>query len=298
MEYLHKIKVHDARISVILANSGYPSNARPDAPLQAEPFHEHPIFELFFIKKGSIELHTPSDARTYSNCIVLIPPHVRHRTAPQDCDVRVICFMSEPKYESEAAACNALIKAIGTKIVALPFDDAPRFYIDRLYSTTTSEEIPHLLSLLFSTLLSAFNIKALHAHEPDFYRTKYITTTEQFIANNAYRKVHLADLAAELSLSEKQCARLLKKHFGSTLSELIHKARMEIASIKLKYTDHDVSDIAHSLGYEYENYFFTVFRKHFGLTPSEYRSAELKKLNRTPLADTNHHQTQEDVWTS
>lgn len=298
MEYLHKIKVKGTRISVILASGDYPRDPLPNPDRQAEPFHEHPVFETFFIKSGAVEIYTPSEGASYSDCIVLIPPHVRHRTVPQNCNARVIPFIPDPKYENEAKISKDLVNAIGTKIRVFPLDDATRFYIDRIQSTPSNEDIPHLLALLFSTFFSNFDTKTIADQDAQPYRTKHISATESFITTNVYCKIHLSDLAKELSLSEKQCARMLKKYFGCTLSELIHKARMEVAEVMLKYTDHDIVKIAHSIGYEYENYFFTVFRKHYGVTPSEYRAKALEELKKSTNTNINDYPKKEDIWTS
>lgn len=43
----------------------------------------------------------------------------------------------------------------------------------------------------------------------------------------------------------------------------------------IRYTDLDIREIAFALGYEYENYFYTVFRKHYGITTIAYRNTHL-----------------------
>jgi AraC-like DNA-binding protein len=153
-----------------------------------------------------------------------------------------------------------------------------RFYINQLARQNTEENVSHLLSLLFSSILSPFVPAKNNSQAPLNHRTKYTGTVEDFLQKNAYKKIHLCDLAEILSLSEKQCARLLKKHYGCTLSDLIHKSRMENAAVMLKYTDLPINEIAHRLGYEYENYFYTVFRKHYSITPFEYRARALKEM--------------------
>ena len=39
----------------------------------------------------------------------------------------------------------------------------------------------------------------------------------------------------------------------------------------LKYTSMPISEISATVGYSHENYFFTMFRKEYGVTPKKYR---------------------------
>ncbi len=301
MESLYKIKVHRTRFCVILYDHIYPSVAptvTDDRP--PEPFHEHPVFEVFLIKSGAIEFLTPNGGVTHQTGVVIIPPHVRHRTVPQGCDAVCLSFAAEPKYEHEATVGAQILRAIGTDISVLPLDPDRLFYIDRVMHPISNDDVPHLLTLFFSSLLLPFIPQKSAKAEHLIYRTKHTSTVETFVTNNIHKKVRLSDLAAALSLSEKQSARLLKKHFGCTLSELIHKTRMEGATVMLKYTDLDVNEIAHRLGYEYENYFYTVFRKHYGVTPTEYRAKALEELKENTIENVTVQEkaNKEDIWTS
>ena len=298
MELLYKIKVHRTRLCVILCDHIYPNFVSDKSDdRHFEPFHEHPVFEVFLIKSGAIEFHTPTEIKSYTG-VVVIPPHVRHRTVPQGCDAVCMSFTAEPKYEHEAIAGTEIIRSIGENINVFSLDQDQRFYVDRVMHPNITDDVPHLLTLLFSSLLLPFVPQKTTNASHLIYRTKHISTVETFITSNIHKKVHLCDLANELSLSEKQSARLLKKHFGCTLSELIHKNRMENAAVMLKFTDLDVNEIAHRLGYEYENYFYTVFRKHYGITPAEYRTKALEDLNNAAKIAPVDYPKKEDTWTS
>ena len=84
-------------------------------------------------------------------------------------------------------------------------------------------------------------------------------------------KITLGYVADRLFLSERQAARIIKKAYNQSFSELLLSRRLTVASVMLTTTGEKVSGIAESTGFRTENYFFSCFRKRFGMTPICYR---------------------------
>jgi AraC-like DNA-binding protein len=78
-------------------------------------------------------------------------------------------------------------------------------------------------------------------------------------------------LAARSKLSTARLARLTKKLFGLTPSQLIVKTRITIASRLLRETQQSVAAIAQQCGYSDQSAFTRAFRQASGVTPLEYR---------------------------
>jgi len=78
-------------------------------------------------------------------------------------------------------------------------------------------------------------------------------------------------LADNVHLSASYISKLFKETEGISLSDYWLERRMREASRQLAETDTLVKEIALSVGFVNENYFFTVFKKHFNMTPNEYR---------------------------
>ncbi|NJK82625.1 MAG: helix-turn-helix transcriptional regulator [Saprospiraceae bacterium] len=78
--------------------------------------------------------------------------------------------------------------------------------------------------------------------------------------------------AEHLNLSPNYLSDLLRKETGKTTQDHIHHHLLEIAKDRLIGTDKSVKEIAHSLGFEYSNYFSNLFKKKIGLSPSEFRN--------------------------
>ncbi len=80
---------------------------------------------------------------------------------------------------------------------------------------------------------------------------------------------HLAD---QVHLSPNYLSDLLKKETGMNAQDHIHYHLIEQAKNTLLNTNHSVSEIAYSLGFEYPQYFSKLFKQKTGSTPIEYRN--------------------------
>lgn len=84
----------------------------------------------------------------------------------------------------------------------------------------------------------------------------------------------VAEAAAFVQVSPSHFQTVYKKYFNTSyLNDLLH-IRIKRACLLLKTTDWTVSQIAESLGYEYETYFYRLFKKFTGVSPREYRQSE------------------------
>lgn len=79
-------------------------------------------------------------------------------------------------------------------------------------------------------------------------------------------------LADKVYLSPGYLSDLLKKETGMNAQDHIHYYLIEEAKNILLHSDHSVSEIAYSLGFEYPQYFSKLFKQKTGHTPVEYRN--------------------------
>ena len=81
----------------------------------------------------------------------------------------------------------------------------------------------------------------------------------------------LNSIAEEMDMSSIYISRLYKQQTLVSLTDLIQEVRMNKAKILLKETDLSVSDIAEKTGFTSSSYFYRMFKKSNGVTPSGYR---------------------------
>jgi AraC-like DNA-binding protein/mannose-6-phosphate isomerase-like protein (cupin superfamily) len=93
----------------------------------------------------------------------------------------------------------------------------------------------------------------------------------QFIADNYSRPITLADVANKLSISERQLQRIFAERLGLSFTKYLEDLRLSHVCQELINGSGSVQDIALQHGFTSSNYLFYVFRRRFGMTPSQYR---------------------------
>lgn len=77
--------------------------------------------------------------------------------------------------------------------------------------------------------------------------------------------------ASYLALSESHFARQFKQHTSQNYNHYVTCKRLDRAKLMLEHTDKPVRRIATELDFQPVNYFSRTFKKHVGITPSQYR---------------------------
>lgn len=88
-----------------------------------------------------------------------------------------------------------------------------------------------------------------------------------------HKKIDLKHIARSVNLSYVCFARHFKNYTGSTPSDFIAKERMHLACSLLQDSELLIKDIAVACGFENEYYFSNFFKKHNGISPSEFRKS-------------------------
>ena len=79
-------------------------------------------------------------------------------------------------------------------------------------------------------------------------------------------------IAIHFNVSLSYLCNEFKKSTNTTLSEMIIQLRMENAAALLIETTMPIHNISILVGYENIQYFNKLFKRHYGITPSDYRS--------------------------
>ena len=77
-------------------------------------------------------------------------------------------------------------------------------------------------------------------------------------------------LTQEVGISRAQLHRKMKEMTGISTSEFIRNIRLEQAARLLKEQKINITQVAYTVGFSNLAHFSTIFRKHFGVSPSEY----------------------------
>ena len=93
-------------------------------------------------------------------------------------------------------------------------------------------------------------------------------------ANISDSDFNVETLTKEVGISRVQLHRKMKELTGISTSEFIRNIRLEQAARLLKEQKINVTQVAYTVGFSNLAHFSTIFRKHFGVAPSEYAERE------------------------
>lgn len=99
-----------------------------------------------------------------------------------------------------------------------------------------------------------------------------IRRTIEYIHLNYGQKISLSHLAELSHVSKSYLSKTFKDEVGTNISLYIEHLRCEKAAEMLRSGDLAVQEISSYVGYIDNNYFVKVFKKQFGMTPTEYRT--------------------------
>lgn len=158
---------------------------------------------------------------------------------------------------------------------------------ERVITVTPNEQYTHIYSKIISSLknrdtyFSEFN--ALYIQELILSIAKAIEDESvqnqkpsqpflnvlKYIDDHYNESICINELAYKYGLSPRTLLRYFKKFLGTTPSNFITQKRIEKAQI-LFQSSNKVNQIARIVGFSDPLYFSTVFKKHTGISPSQF----------------------------
>lgn len=93
----------------------------------------------------------------------------------------------------------------------------------------------------------------------------------QFINSHINEPIGIMDVVNSTDKSRAYITKKFKEEVGENIGEYITNSKMKEAKNLLKHTDKSLSEISNYLCFSSQAYFQNVFKKQFGITPSNYR---------------------------
>ena len=103
-----------------------------------------------------------------------------------------------------------------------------------------------------------------------------ITKAKQFLYSNFCScDMSLESISAYMQMNPSYFSRFYKKETGKNFIEALTNMRLEKAKSLLSTTNMRVADISLEIGYQNSKYFWNIFKKTFGCSPSEFRQSSM-----------------------
>jgi AraC-type DNA-binding domain-containing proteins len=107
----------------------------------------------------------------------------------------------------------------------------------------------------------------------------FINKAEDYIENHLSEKIKLSDIARDLGISEYHFHRIYRNSSNETLNQFMTRIKMERSAIYLVVNKKiTMTEIAFRYGYHDSSSYNRAFRKHFGLSPTQFRKEQEKSI--------------------
>ncbi|MFW5685933.1 MAG: response regulator transcription factor [Spirochaetota bacterium] len=110
-------------------------------------------------------------------------------------------------------------------------------------------------------------LKSIHSDT----RNQVVRDVELYVGRHLDERLRVKDIAGHLGLHPYYLGRLFKEQTGVTLTDYVHRARIEAAKEMLVTRRAALSDIASWVGYGDAEYFSRKFKEIVGVSPRDYR---------------------------
>ncbi len=97
-----------------------------------------------------------------------------------------------------------------------------------------------------------------------------------YIESHYSEKLSLKEIAEKLYVTPNYLSDLFKRHTGKNISVYITDVRLEKAKEYLTIPECNVASISERVGIGNSRYFSNIFKKKYGMTPSEYRNRSVE----------------------
>jgi len=100
--------------------------------------------------------------------------------------------------------------------------------------------------------------------------------------NDNYKDINLSVgiIADRYNMTANYLNRIFKKHTSVSVSQFINRTRLTKIKAMLETTSKPISEIAEECGFLNTSYFYTLFKKEYGITANGYRMKAKQELNK------------------
>lgn len=122
-------------------------------------------------------------------------------------------------------------------------------------------------------------------------RRKEINKLIDYIYANLDKPLTLADMSGRLSMSPYHFHRVFTSVIGETLARFILRVRLERgAAVLSRDSDVAITTLSYECGFSSVTVFCRNFKKHFGMTPVEFRNKNYRKNSKNSLSESINEQ--------
>jgi len=259
---------------------------------EAEP-HNHNYFEIIFVEQGS-GYHTINGVRFpyKENNIFLLAPEDTHHFEIEEYSTFTYFKFTELLFSSKVNLPDRKFwlqrieqllhhpNIIPGDVISHEDDrnivwDIHNVVLDEFknekvyYQEIISNAISTILSIIVRNISEKYNSTQ---REIPVSHSK-IDQILGHIRQNAYDngRTKISFLANKFNMSQSSISTYFKRKTGESIHQYVTKYKMKLVEYRLQHTEFTIAEIAYQLGYTDESHLTKTFKKHFSMSPKQYR---------------------------
>ncbi len=259
---------------------------------EAEP-HNHNYFEIIFIEKGK-GFHTINDIRFpyEENNIFLLAPEDAHYFEIEEQTHFTFFKFTELLFSNKVNLPdrNYWLQRIEQLLHhpnIIPGDvishekdrkviwDIHNLVLDEFknekiyYQEIISNAISTILSIIVRNISEKYDANQNDVQINQRKIDLILSHIRQHAYDNALTKISF--LADKFGMSQSSISTYFKRKTGESIHQYVTKYKMKLVEYRLLYTEFTIAEIAYQMGYTDESHLTKTFKKHFSMSPRQYR---------------------------
>lgn len=258
-------------------------------------YNWHTETEIFILLKGSVEMSCNGEVFTLKPLdVVIISPQVGHATLAleEDAIAFVIHVGNEfyQQYDPDFGSYQFILRS-DDSTRHNEFFTTLRHHAAMTMLLMTKGESPvhrmwiehHYLALAGDVFREFDPIKKVYENaRPGDIKPASFYKMITYIDEHYEQKIELEDIAKIGGYNIAYTSQFFKRQMGISFVEYVLRLRIRDATVRLASTDEAVARIASDCGFADVKAFNVVFKKHFNMTPTEYRK-QVKSIGRKTI---------------
>jgi AraC-like DNA-binding protein len=249
-----------------------------------------PYFSILILKRGRIDLkHNLSEYQVEKDSLLFILPNAVYEFSKVSADLECAGIIFNQEFLRQSGihlSSSDILEAFAEgfqpyySISATEIESLLQLIKHLEANLAAEESIPFNLEIKKHSFLTLFyETVSIYRQYNAAYKVKLNRPQElsinflHLLANHFREERSVQFYADQLFVTRKHVTQTLKDTLGSTAGELIDRAVIMEAKILLRNPLNNIAQVAQELNFSDQFFFAKFFKKHTGLTPSQFRSA-------------------------
>ena len=144
--------------------------------------------------------------------------------------------------------------------------------LQRIFTARRGVAARHLFAhFLHEVLKDSFAAFLAKPNDAARQLPEWLRDTKAWIDAQPMHQVTIAAVYKRAGRCAEHISRSFRKYFGGTLSDYLNQRRLEGAAAHLSNSNYPITEVSLAAGFENLSYFCRLFRRHYKLSPRDYR---------------------------